>query len=38
MSWMGWAAIAMIAGFALLVVALYLMTEFKDDMERRRRK
>lgn len=35
---MGWAAIAMIAGFAGMVLALYLMTEFKDDVERRRRK
>lgn len=36
MSWMGWAVIAMIAGYAGLVVALYLMTEFRCDMERRR--
>jgi hypothetical protein len=38
MSWMGWAAIGLIVGFAGLVVALYLMTEFRGDMERRRRK
>lgn len=37
MSWMGWAAIAMIAGFALLVVALYYMTEYQDRKERRQR-
>ena len=37
MSWMGWAVIAMIAGYAGLVVSLYLMTEFRDDMKRRRR-
>lgn len=38
MSWMGWAAIAMIAGFALLVVALFFMSEYQDVRERRRRK
>lgn len=38
MSWLGWAVIVLIAGVVLMVVALYLMTEYKDDVERRRRK
>ncbi len=38
MSWVGWAVIVMIAGIVLLVAALYLMTEYKDNVERRRRK
>lgn len=38
MSWLGWAVIVLIAGMVLLVAALYLMTEYKDDVERRRRK
>jgi hypothetical protein len=38
MSWMGWAAIGLIVGFAGLVVALFFMSEYQDVRKRRRRK
>lgn len=38
MNWIGWALIVLLAWAVLMLAILYLMTEFGDDRERRRRR
>jgi len=38
MNWIAWALIVLIAWAVLMVVFLYLMTEYESDRERRKRK